>query len=287
MVVEGSHLTAAVKAHRRPGQVWVAFSMESDASIPALADPAVIAGFDLTMTYQRSADVWVPYLSEHLVADLLRPPAPKTAVAPVARVQSNSYDRSGRNAYAAGLMRRLKVASYGAFARTAAWPTSEEDEAPPDYFWREASHPEIDGPRPGDLRLWSGRARAAKIEVIGRHKFTLAFENSVAPDYVTEKFFDPLVAGSVPVYLGAPNVADFAPGPHSYIDTADFSGPDDLARYLDHLDRHDDEYQAYLAWKDDGLSDGFRRLVEGTWSRPFCRLAELVRDRLPGDDAGR
>ncbi len=69
---------------------------------------------------------------------------------------------------------------------------------------------------------------------------------------MTEKFFDPLVAGSVPVYLGAPNVADFAPDAYSYIDVADSSGPDEVAAYLGHLDCHDDEYQAYLAWKEEG-----------------------------------
>lgn len=38
----------------------------------------------------------------------------------------------------------------------------------------------------------------------------MAFENVIAMDYVTEKFYDPLIAGSVLVYLGAPNIADFA-----------------------------------------------------------------------------
>ena len=70
-----------------------------------------------------------------------------------------------------------------------------------------------------------------------RYKFTLAFENTVTPDYVTEKLYEPLIAGSVPVYRGAPNVADFAPAPRCFIDAADFAGPAELAAYLDHLDR--------------------------------------------------
>eukprot|EP00960_Hanusia_phi_P059267 764116-Hanusia_phi.AAC.5 len=43
-------------------------------------------------------------------------------------------------------------------------------------------------------------------------------ENSFVDDYVTEKFYQALIAGSVPVYLGAPNIHEFAPSPNSFID---------------------------------------------------------------------
>ena len=50
----------------------------------------------------------------------------------------------------------------------------------------------------------------------------MAFENSNVPDYVTEKYWTTLVAGSVPVYYGATNVQDFAPSNSSVINVADF-----------------------------------------------------------------
>eukprot|EP01121_Diplochlamys_sp_Union-15-3_P017572 TRINITY_DN6211_c0_g2_i1.p1 TRINITY_DN6211_c0_g2~~TRINITY_DN6211_c0_g2_i1.p1 ORF type:complete len:329 (-),score=51.53 TRINITY_DN6211_c0_g2_i1:80-1066(-) len=50
---------------------------------------------------------------------------------------------------------------------------------------------------------------AQKNEITSHYKFTFSFENSEAEDYVTEKLFGPYSAGSVPLYLGAPNARDF------------------------------------------------------------------------------
>ena len=83
-----------------------------------------------------------------------------------------------------------------------------------------------------------------------RYKFVLAFENAVQSDYVTEKFYIPLMAGSVPVYLGAPNIQRFAPDPASYIDVAAFPSPHALAQHLLHLHAHPAEYARLHAWRD-------------------------------------
>lgn len=40
-----------------------------------------------------------------------------------------------------------------------------------------------------------------KVEALKRYKFSLAFENSNEEDYVTEKFFQSLVAGINPDYI--------------------------------------------------------------------------------------
>ena len=57
--------------------------------------------------------------------------------------------------------------------------------------------------------------------MIRPYYFNLAMENSVALDYVTEKLYDPLLVGVVPVYKGAPNVENFVP-PHTIIKFDDF-----------------------------------------------------------------
>src|SRR6185503_6597714 len=118
----------------------------------------------------------------------------------IAALISSNMDRSGRRTYIRELARHLPIDSYGKFMRNKSLPHDS---------WR-----------------------PSKLEIISGYKFTIAFENSCTQDYVTEKFFDPLVAGSVPIYLGAPNVEEFAPGDHCFINAADFPDPKMLAEYL-------------------------------------------------------
>jgi alpha-1,3-fucosyltransferase 10 len=231
-----------------PGQLWVAWSLESRVTCPRLSDQAFMARFDLTMTYERASDVWFPYFGPGTVPYLLREPGPKTAPSPVVHLQSNPYDESGRNRFAFELMRRVKVDSYGDVLR------NRPERIPPGW-----------GPR---------------VDVMRRYKFTLALENSIAPDYVSDKFFDALAAGSVPVYRGAPDVADLAPSPGSYIDAADFASPADLAEHLNRVAGDDRAYARYHAWRARGFAPAFAEHLRRLREPPLARLARLVGDRL-------
>jgi|TARA_R110000796_G_scaffold240591_1_gene361728 hypothetical protein len=62
-----------------------------------------------------------------------------------------------------------------------------------------------------------------KSEAIVDYQYSIAIENSSYNNYVTEKFFDLVVCNTVPVYYGAPNIADVYPQ-QSFIHI-DFSGP--------------------------------------------------------------
>lgn len=105
---------------------------------------------------------------------------------------------------------------------------------------------------------------------------TRASSLTIARDYVSEKFFDPLFTGSVPVYLGAPNAADFAPGDRCYINTADFPSPRRLAETLRWLAADEAAYQAYLRWKNEPFRPAFLRLLAGTEAHPLTRLARRL-----------
>ena len=64
------------------------------------------------------------------------------------------------------------------------------------------------------------------------YKYVIAFENLIEDDYVTEKLFEPLDAGAVPVYLGAPSVGDILPHPEAAIVITLSTTPADLASLL-------------------------------------------------------
>jgi len=58
------------------------------------------------------------------------------------------------------------------------------------------------------LSWWQRQKGAAHVKgkLSFRYKFCIAIENSLAMDYVTEKVYDALAAGCVPIYYGAPNI---------------------------------------------------------------------------------
>ena len=132
------------------------------------------------------------------------------------------------------------------------------------------------------------RKKCGKHAVLRRYPFYLAFENSDEEDYVSEKVFHALEAGVLPVYNGAPNIADFVP-PHSVVDVHDpaFGGSlDKVAEHLQSLLAEPERYMEYFAWKSRGnLPDAFQRRfggLVGTHAKcRLCRWAYAKKYRLP------
>lgn len=60
------------------------------------------------------------------------------------------------------------------------------------------------------LSIYKGACRS-KFEVLSRYDFALCFENMEMEGYITEKLFDCLYAGAIPLYLGAKDIADLIP----------------------------------------------------------------------------
>lgn len=57
----------------------------------------------------------------------------------------------------------------------------------------------------------------SKIDVMRNYKFCVAMENSVRHDYITEKLWDGLAAGCIPIYLGSSTALHIAPQPGSFV----------------------------------------------------------------------
>jgi hypothetical protein len=243
------HLRAARKY---PGQLWVGWTMESTIHYPRARDPALLALFDIVALCDRRSDLWltyVPTLAE-LKSAMAAPLPDKTEAAPLVMFQSSSFDRSGRNAYAAKLTEHIPIDSFGKFL----------------------NNRPLGSPDAGSL---------TKRGVISRYRFCIAFENAIEFDYVTEKLYDPLLAGTVPIYRGAPNVEDFAPGADSFIDADRFRSPKDLAAYLLHLSRNPAEYERHFAWRHRPLPSTLEAYAAASGISAFSRIADWVERAYP------
>ena len=83
-----------------------------------------------------------------------------------------------------------------------------------------------------------------------RHKFYLAFENSLCVDYITEKYWrNSHERGLVPIVLGGARYSPEQVIPGSFINAADFDSIKDLADYLKYLHKNDTAYNQYFQWK--------------------------------------
>jgi|LauGreSBDMM110SN_4_FD.fasta_scaffold11826_1 hypothetical protein len=75
---------------------------------------------------------------------------------------------------------------------------------------------------------------ANKHEVISKYKFSICFENSIIPGYITEKIFDCFYSGTVPIYYGAPDVEKYIE-PNAYVDFRKFKDFKELDSYLKNI----------------------------------------------------
>ncbi|XP_072980877.1 putative fucosyltransferase-like protein isoform X2 [Typha angustifolia] len=122
--------------------------------------------------------------------------------------------------------------------------------------------------------------RVDKVTTLRRYKFSLAFENSNEEDYVTEKFFQSLVAGSVPVVVGAPNIQDFAPSSSSVLHIKTLDDVASVAKTMKHLATDPTAYNQSVRWKYEGPSDSFKALVDMAAVHSSCRLCIHIATKI-------
>lgn len=228
----------------RPWQKQVLFALESYSRTYELRNYKKI-GYDLRMTYELDAEINLPYAFDYY--DFIKPPVPtnekrKDAIA-VAFISNCKSITNNRTEIFKELMTMIPIHSYGECYRN----------KNPNIFKSSLD---------------------SKSSEIKYYKFSLSFENSNDIDYITEKYYQILESGSVPVFLGAPNFKEeFAVDQNGYISLADFPDLRSLANHLIYLSNHDEEYEKLLAWKKTGPSEQFKKITEITKVNEICRLA--------------
>jgi hypothetical protein len=214
------HLPAVPQWRRlpkKPGQIWVGVTMEPDGYYPWQASPESLATLDLLLSYHAHADVRLNFSYPRSFAEMLAPAPAKDPEHLVCAFISNAHSLSGRERLVERLEKLLPIHHYGRW------------------------HHNTPAPRP--------EGPEAKLAILKKYHFCLAIENSLQPDYVTEKWFDCFAAGCVPVYLGAPNILDFAPSPSSHVDLRSFARLEHLDQNIQAAARDPERYQRFFDWK--------------------------------------
>ena len=112
-----------------------------------------------------------------------------------------------------------------------------------------------------------------KLTFVSESKFTFAYENRAAKGYITEKLFQPLIAGSVPLYWGCPEVAqDF--NPQCFIHARDFKTDKALRAYVEEVDQNDELYAQFFGHSIFAQPDQ----LEQYHDRLKARLREIVEE---------
>ncbi|CAI9101941.1 OLC1v1000111C1 [Oldenlandia corymbosa var. corymbosa] len=241
---DGINPDASFGLPRQGGALSVLRSMES-AQYYAENDIAMARrrGYDVVMTTSLSSDVPVGYFS-WAEYDIMAPVEPKTESAIAAAFISNCGARNFRLQALEGLEKaNIKIDSYG------------------------SCHNNRNG-------------RVDKVKALKRYKFSLAFENSNEEDYVTEKYFQSLVAGTIPVVVGAPNIQDFAPSPGSLLHIKELKDINPVAKTMKYLSENPAAYNESLRWKFEGPSDSFKALVDMAAVHSSCRLCIFLATKI-------
>ena len=88
----------------------------------------------------------------------------------------------------------------------------------------------------GNLKTYQGLC-ASKNEIIQKHTFNVCFENCVYPGYVSEKIFDAILGGAIPIYFGANNYPKHLEG--TFLDASEFRNLDDLVDFCKQMEHKD------------------------------------------------
>ncbi|CAI5512771.1 unnamed protein product [Closterium sp. Naga37s-1] len=126
------------------------------------------------------------------------------------------------------------------------------------------------GARGGPYAGWWGELACAQSHFL----FSLAIERHHRPAYVTEKFFLPLLAGSVPIYYGAPDVGEFAP-PESFMEGGAES-EESIVQRVHAMRSNATAYLSLHAWRRCGVLGGLQRALRMGFDTLPCRLCHHI-----------
>lgn len=237
---------------RNDHDIWSLLHEESPRNIPFLSHRDGISLFNHTATFSRHSDVplTLQYVRSmksitdgHYVVDTEVKNILLKNLAPVLYIQSDCDTPLDRDKYVESLMEHVSIDSYGKCLHNKNLPDSLSN------AMETINSEEF-------------------LHFVAQYKFTIAFENAVCDDYITEKLWRPLSVGSIPIYMGSPSIQDWLPNPNSAILAENFSSPRELAAFILELNEDDDKYSSFLSHKKGIVNNHF--FVSEMQSRPWA-----------------
>ena len=192
--------------------------------------------FNWTASYRRKSDIFVPYFRYEKIAPVEKKSIGQTYADETEEEQNTitnyAEGKTGLVAWAVshcGLIREKFALELQRYIRITVYGRCSDRFDNPGYSCRHRT--------------------VHCIETLSKYKFYLAFESGFCDDYITEKYWENAIkVNSVPVVLGA-NYDSELVIPGSFIDVDKFSSIEELANYLNYLDKNDTAYNEYFQWK--------------------------------------
>eukprot|EP00026_Physarum_polycephalum_P006826 Phypoly_transcript_06879.p1 GENE.Phypoly_transcript_06879~~Phypoly_transcript_06879.p1 ORF type:complete len:516 (+),score=29.28 Phypoly_transcript_06879:56-1603(+) len=222
--------------YRSPNSLWALELLgESLVYYPFASHPFYKKMVNFTLGYSRT-DFDIPVIPRMYTFESdLRDPPPlvplreRNGTALIFWMQSNCHARSNRNLIVERLQKYMEIDIFGECMK---------NRDIPDWAFRK----------------YGNNTYGVKRALLENYPFVLTMENSITTDYVTEKFYQPLAHGSIPVYLGPKNSADFIPTKYDpdnpvYIDLRDWESLENLAFYLRVLASNETMWNRYHKWR--------------------------------------
>ncbi len=124
-------------------------------------------------------------------------------------------------------------------------------------------------------KSYKGKVDNKKI-TLEKYKFAICYENARdVSGYITEKIFDCLFAGCIPIYWGADNIADYIPK-NCFVDKRMFDSYETMYQYINNMS--DDMYLEYLDNIEKYLnSDGIYQFSSGYFAKKIVK--EILNER--------
>jgi GR25 family glycosyltransferase involved in LPS biosynthesis len=82
-------------------------------------------------------------------------------------------------------------------------------------------------------------------EIFKNYKFVIAIENEQIEGYISEKILNPMLAGSIPIYYGAPDISKHF-NPKRFINISDYNSIEDCINYILEVDKNEELYNKII-----------------------------------------